>query len=138
MAEAPWRRRIGTAPKTWVLVMAAGVCLGWLPFVGRPLSPDEAGYLIVGGQWTEGSSLYGDYWVDRPPGLIAIFELADALGGAVPLRLLGALAAVLTVVLSGVLGRLAAPERRSAPLLTAGDGGGLRRDAPVRRQRRQR
>ncbi len=116
----PWRRRIGTAPKSWVLVMAAGVCLGWLPFAGRPLSPDEAGYLIVGGQWGEGSSLYGDYWVDRPPALIAIFEVAEAWGGVVPLRLIGALAAVLTVVLSGVLGRLAAPERRSAPLITAG------------------
>ena len=86
----------------------------------RSLSPDEAGYLIVGGQWGHGSSLYGDYWVDRPPALIAIFEAADALGGAVPLRLIGAAAAVLTVVLSGVLGRVAAPERRSAPLLTAG------------------
>jgi hypothetical protein len=120
MAEAPWRRRIGTAPNTWVLAMAAGVCIGWLPFMARPLSPDEAGYLIVGGQWREGSSLYGDYWVDRPPGLIAIFEFADLLGGAIPLRLLGALAAVLTVILSGVLGRLAAPERRSAPVITAG------------------
>ena len=118
--HTPWRRRIGTAPKTWVLAMAAGVCLGWLPFVGRSLSPDEAGYLIVGGQWADGTSLYGDYWVDRPPVLILIFEAADALGGAVPLRLIGAAAAVLTVVLSGVLGRLAAPERRSAPLLTAG------------------
>jgi hypothetical protein len=100
--------------------MAAGVCLGWLPFAGRSLSPDEAGYLIVGGQWNQGSSLYGDYWVDRPPALIAIFEAADALGGTVPLRLFGALAAALTVALAGVLGRLAAPERRSAPLLTAG------------------
>ena len=100
--------------------MAVGVCLGWLPFAGRSLSPDEAGYLIVGGQWGEGSSLYGDFWVDRPPVLIAIFEAADALGGAVPLRLIGVLAAVLTVILSGVLGRIAAPERRSAPLLTAG------------------
>src|SRR4051812_14704608 len=107
-------------PKTWVVVMAAGVCLGWLPFAGRSLSPDEAGYLIVGGQWADGSSLYGDYWVDRPPGLIALFQIADALGGTVPLRLIGALAAVLTVVLSGGLGRLAAPERRSAPLVTAG------------------
>ena len=118
--SAPWRRRIGTAPKSWVIAMAVGVFLGWLPFAGRSLSPDEAGYLIVGGQWAEGSSLYGDFWVDRPPVLIAIFEAADALGGAVPLRLIGALAAVLTVVLSGVLGRVAAPERRSAPLLTAG------------------
>jgi hypothetical protein len=120
MAETPWRRRIGIAPKTWVAVMAAAVCLGWLSFAGRSLSPDEAGYLIVGGQWSHGSSLYGDYWVDRPPALIAIFEAADALGGRVPLRLLGTLAALLTVVLSGVLGRIAAPERRSAPLLTAG------------------
>jgi hypothetical protein len=116
----PWRRRIGTAPKSWVIAMAVAVFLGWLPFVGRSLSPDEAGYLIVGGQWGKGSSLYGDYWVDRPPALIAIFDAADALGGAVPLRLIGALAAVLTVILSGVLGRIAAPERRSAPLLTAG------------------
>jgi hypothetical protein len=116
---APWRRRIGTAPKTWVVVMASAVFLGWLPFAARALSPDEAGYLIVGGQWGDGSSLYGDYWVDRPPALVALFEAADALGGTVPLRLLGASAAVLTVVLAGVLGRIAAPERRSAPLLTA-------------------
>ena len=125
MAEAPaltaaWRRRVGTVPKAWVIVMAAGICLGWLPFVSRPLSPDEAGYLIVGGQWAQGSSLYGDQWVDRPPFLIALFEATDALGGAVPLRLLGALAAALTVVLSGVLGHVAAPERHSASLLTAG------------------
>jgi hypothetical protein len=116
----PWRRRIGTAPKSWVLAMAAGVLVVWLPFVGRSLSPDEAGFLVVGGQWHDGTSLYGDFWVDRPPVLVAIFEAADALGGAVPLRLIGALAAVLTVILSGVLGRIAAPERRSAPLLTAG------------------
>jgi hypothetical protein len=100
--------------------MAAGVLVGWLPFAGRPLSPDEAGYLVVGGQWGDGSSLYGDYWVDRPPVLVALFGAADALGGTVPLRLVGALAAVATVVLAGVLGRVAAPERRSAPLLTAG------------------
>jgi hypothetical protein len=100
--------------------MACAVLLCWLPFASRALSPDEAGYLIVGGQWGHGSSLYGDYWVDRPPALVAIFEAADALGGTVPLRLLGGLAALLSVVLAGVLGRVAAPERRSAPLLTAG------------------
>src|SRR3954467_3713079 len=118
--STPWRRRIGTAPKAWGVVMASAVFLVWLPFAARSLSPDEAGYLIVGGQWGHGSSLYGDYWVDRPPALVAIFEAADALGGTVPLRLVGAAAALLTVVLSGVLGRVAAPERRSAPVLTAG------------------
>jgi hypothetical protein len=101
--------------------MALGAALlGWLPFAGRPLSPDEAGYLLVGAQWGEGTSLYGDFWVDRPPGLIAIFEGADALGGTVALRLIGALAVLVSVILAGVLGRMAAPERRSAPLLTAG------------------
>ena len=126
MPEVPWRRRIGTAPKTWVAVLAvaAGV-LGWLPFLGRTLSPDEGGYLVVGGGWTDGPSLYGAHWVDRPPVLMAIFGAADHLGGAVTLRLFGALAVVLTVVLAGVLGRMAAPERRSAPLITAGAAAAL-------------
>lgn len=101
--------------------MAVAVAtLGWLPFLGRALGPDEGGYLMVGFAWHEGTSLYGPYWVDRPPVLVAIFDAADALGGTVALRLLGALATVLVVVLAGVLGRSAAPERRSAPLLTAG------------------
>src|SRR3954454_352220 len=117
MAETPWRRRIGTAPKTWVLVLALTVGLAWVPFAGRLLSPDEAGYLLVGGQWGHGRSLYCDYWVDQPPALIALFEVADALGGAVPLRLVAALAALLNVVLLGVLGRVPAPERLSAPVL---------------------
>ena len=119
--------------------MAVGVCLGWLPFAGRPLSPDEAGYLIVGGQWAEGqqpvrrllggpaAGAHRDLRAGRRTGR---HGAAAAAGGA--------RGACSTVVLSGVLGRLAAPERRSAPLLTAGDGGGLRGHAAVRRQRGQR
>ena len=118
--------------------MAVGVCLGWLPFVGRSLSPDEAGYLIVGGQWTDGSSLYGDYWVDRPPALIAIFEAADALGGAVPLRLIGALAA--RPDRRPV--RRARPDRRAGAAVGSPahgrHGGGVRGHAAVRRHRGQR
>lgn len=106
--------------------MAVAVAtLGWLPFLTRPLGPDEGGFLMVGGAWHDGASLYGPYWVDRPPVLVAVFGLADALGGTVPLRLLGALATALVVVLAGVLGRAAAPERRSAPLLTAGAAAAL-------------
>ena len=131
----PWRRRIGTAPKSWVIAMAVGVCLAWLPFAGRSLSPDEAGYLIVGGQWAEGSSLYGDFWVDRPPVLIAIFEAADALGGAVPLRLIGD-------ARGGPHGdpvRRARPDRRARAAVRSPAhrryGGGVRRHAVVRRRR---
>ncbi|MCZ4499088.1 MAG: hypothetical protein JWQ74_1641 [Marmoricola sp.] len=62
-------------------------------------SPDEGGFLVVAGQWHSGSSLYGDYWVDRPPLLITLFRLADLLGGVPALRVLGALAAASTVAL---------------------------------------
>jgi hypothetical protein len=95
----------------WERVAALAVLAGavWLPFAGRPLSPDEGGLLILGGQWSDGSSLYGDYFVDRPPLLIALFSLADALGGTPwTLRLLGLVAVVATVLLAGAVGRAAA------------------------------
>lgn len=106
----------------WLCVggLALLACLGWVPFMGRTLSPDEGGMLIVGGQWAPGSSLYGDYWVDRPPVLVALFALADAAGGHWALRAMGVLTVVATVALAGLIGRLAAPQVRSAPLLTAG------------------
>src|SRR4051794_14843007 len=73
--------------------------LARLPFLSRSLTKDEAGFLLVGSQWhTGGTSLYGDYWVDRPPLLVSIFRIAAACGGAVPLRLIGCLATALVVV----------------------------------------
>jgi hypothetical protein len=90
-----------------------------LPYLGRPLSPDEGGFLLLAGQWSPGSSLYGAYWVDRPPLLIGLFGVADDLGGAVGLRVVGMVAVGIAVVLAGVLGHVAAPERRWAPLLAA-------------------
>lgn len=56
---------------------------------------DEGGFLMVGASWHRGTSLYGDYWVDRPPLLIWIIELAD---GVTTLRLIGGVASVLTVL----------------------------------------
>ncbi len=70
-----------------------------LPFLASDPSRDEAGFLVIGQQWhSGGSSLYGNYWVDRPPLLISVFQLAAGLGGLVPLRLIGCLATVLVVV----------------------------------------
>ena len=96
------------SPWLWVAALAAAAVLCWLPFLGRTPSPDEGGLLTVAGQWAPGSSLYGDYWVDRPPLLIGLFALADGLGGALALRVMGLMAVALTVVLAGVIGRLAA------------------------------
>lgn len=90
-----------------------------MPFLWRPLSPDEGGFLLVASQWAPGTSLYGDYWVDRPPVLIGLFALADGLGDPWALRLLGTLAVVATVLLAAVVGRLAAPGTRTGPLLAA-------------------
>src|SRR5262245_53224475 len=88
-----------------LLVAAASVALR-LPFVGRPLSSDEGGFLLVAAQWSPGRSLYGNYWVDRPPLLIAFFDLADDLGGAVALRLMGAVLAAVAVLVAARIGRL--------------------------------
>lgn len=79
-----------------------------LPFLTLHVGADEGGFLLLGSQWHAGDgSLYGAYWVDRPPLLIAIFGAADALGGAVPLRLIGCLAAALVVLLAFDAGRTA-------------------------------
>jgi hypothetical protein len=66
-----------------------------LLFLGEPAGGDEAGFLLVGSGWHDGGSLYGDYWVDRPPLLIWIMELA---GSVTNLRLLGLAACVLMVL----------------------------------------
>ncbi|MCW2771384.1 MAG: hypothetical protein JWR27_2817 [Aeromicrobium sp.] len=66
-----------------------------LAFLGLPSGRDEAGFLIVGDAWGHGPALYGDYWVDRPPLLVAIMDFA---GSVTALRLLGLLASVLMVL----------------------------------------
>lgn len=92
-------RRESVTPHTWGLpgwtvaasVVAAVACR--IPFIGHAPLPDEAGFLIVGRQWNgAGSSLYGNYWVDRPPLLITIFRFAGAVGGLPALRVIGCLA----------------------------------------------
>lgn len=107
MLRSPWER---------VTALAGTAGAVWLPFAGRSLSPDEGGLLMLGSQWSAGSSLYGDYFVDRPPLLIALFSLADWLGGSPwSLRLLGVVAVVATVFLAGAVGRAASV----SPLLPA-------------------
>jgi hypothetical protein len=106
-------------PLISTVVLALGAAAVRLPYLHRPLSPDEGGFLLLAGQWSPGSSVYGDYWVDRPPLLIGIFELADWFGGGPGLRALGMVAVGVSVVLAGILGRIAAPGRRWAATLTA-------------------
>jgi hypothetical protein len=105
------RRRL-RGPPVGVLIAVGVVVALRLPFIGGPLAADEAGYLAVAQQWhTGGSSLYGDYWVDRPPMLITIFRIASLLGGTVPLRLIGVAAAVVTLLAVGRAAGLLAGRR---------------------------
>ena len=52
-----------------------------LLLVAIPASADESGFLMVARQWHPGGSLYGDYWVDRPPLLVTLFRVPAVLGG---------------------------------------------------------
>ncbi len=108
-------------PPLAVVLVAAAVAAGVrLLLLTVPLSPDEAGFLLVAQQWHPGRSLYGDYWVDRPPGLIALFGLAQ---GPTGLRLLGVAAAVASVLLAAATARVVVPRdgrrHRWVPAATA-------------------
>lgn len=106
--------------------------LAWLPFLHAPLTSDESGFLLLGQHLHHGTSLYGDYWVDRPPLLLWLFHLAAALSPAHTVavglvgpgvKMLGAAAAGLSVALGWVLVRVATPASRlsriAAPVLMA-------------------
>jgi hypothetical protein len=115
----------------WGLLFAAlATTAVWLPFLHSPLTSDESGFLLLAQQWSPGRSLYGDYWVDRPPLLLWLFDVASHLGPttataagimAPAVKLLGAAASGASVFLVGVLARQVAPRsewaRRSVVVL---------------------
>lgn len=71
-----------------------------LPGIAGPVSSDEAGFTLVGRAWDPGpESVYGPYFVDRSPIVIAVFRAGDLVGTPWAVRLLGALAAAVTVLL---------------------------------------
>ena len=75
-----------------------------LTLARRALGPDEGGFSVVAHHWTDpGGFIYGPLWVDRPPGLIALFDVADRLGPFGPRLVVTALA----VALVGLVGRVA-------------------------------
>ena len=106
-------------PRAVVAALAIVAFTIRLAFQQEPASSDEAGLLMVGSQWAPGTSLYGDYWVDRPPGLVALYAVADALGGLGAIRVLGAVAAAGAVLAAAWLGSRTAPDRRWAPAACA-------------------
>ncbi|MFC7492876.1 MULTISPECIES: hypothetical protein [unclassified Nocardioides] len=94
-----------------VAVAVVVTILARLPALTRPVRADEAGFLLVAGAWDpRPDSVFGTYWVDRPPSLVAVFDAVDALGGVTTLRVLGALVAGLAVLLAAaVAGTVSGP-----------------------------
>lgn len=67
------------------LLSVAGACVATAMIhaflLRRALGPDEAGFSVVARFWHESEPhLYGPLWVDRPPGLVAVFDVANRLG----------------------------------------------------------
>jgi hypothetical protein len=65
-----------------VAIAAVLAVLARLPALTRPVRADEAGFLLVARAWDpRPDSMFGPYWVDRPPLLIAVFKGVDLAGG---------------------------------------------------------
>jgi hypothetical protein len=96
----------------WILYVAALTVLIRLAGVWPPLRPDEAGFLLVARAWDPApDSMFGAYWVDRPPLMIAVVAAVDALGGPRLLRVVGAVGCGVMVVLAARLGRVVGGSR---------------------------
>ncbi|MFD1826457.1 hypothetical protein [Mumia zhuanghuii] len=109
-------RWLESGSRSVLLAVLAVTTLLRLPFLWAPLSSDEGGFLLVADQWgTTGGELYGNQWVDRPPGLLVVFRLADAasgvLGDRVALRLVALALALVAVAAAWYAGRAIAGAR---------------------------
>jgi 4-amino-4-deoxy-L-arabinose transferase-like glycosyltransferase len=93
----------------WVVAACTLLALALrAPFASVALGRDEGGIAFIARQWPGGhGSLYGAYWLDRPPLLVALYKLAG-LGGDLGVRALGAVAAVALVLAVWRLGRAVA------------------------------
>jgi hypothetical protein len=89
-----------------LLLLCLAVVVARLATVWMPLRNDEGGYLLVARRWRAGGEfLYGDYFVDRPPLLLALFRLAAAGDWDGWVRVLAIPFAVLLVVAAWRAGR---------------------------------
>ena len=94
---APPRLRVSS--RQFVALVSGLVVLLRLPGIPGPLHTDEAGYFLVAQSWRAGGpNLYGHYFVDRPPLLIALFRVADLTGWPASIRVLACVFSVMFVV----------------------------------------
>src|SRR4051812_16488451 len=82
-------------PATWIALGAAVAIALRMPWLNAALGRDEGGVAYVAQAWHHGGAFaYGPYFLDRPPLLVGLYRIADAVGGVTGIRALAALAAV--------------------------------------------
>ena len=95
---------MGSARVVWLAALAA--FLSRFPSLLWPLRPDEAGFLLVARSWNpEPDSVYGHYWVDRPPPVIWLIKASDALIGPYAHRFVAAVGCALLVLAAAAAAR---------------------------------
>ena len=75
------RARIGSLvdSRHTIAVAAMAAFVLRLPGLTRPIRADEAGFLLVARSWNpQPDSMFGPYFVDRPPALIALFRFGKS------------------------------------------------------------
>lgn len=108
------------------VIWSAAAAAGLLRYPGAlwPPRADEAGYLLVARNWDpQPDSMYGAFWVDRPPLLILVSKVSDAIGGQSFLRVVAALGVVLLVLTAAACARVVTRDDKVAAwtaVLTAG------------------
>jgi hypothetical protein len=97
---------VGMGGSRVVWLAAASAFVARFPGMLWPLRPDEAGFLMVARSWAPTpDSVYGHYFVDRPPPIIWLMQASDAVGGPYAHRLVGAVAAALLVLFAAAAAR---------------------------------
>ena len=100
-----WRGLCALPLPLFVALVAGVAVLLRLAPLTDPLHSDESGYLLVAQRWSLGGpSLFGAYWVDRPPLLIAIFKLGALLPWTCGIRVVALPFAAATVAGAGWAG----------------------------------
>jgi 4-amino-4-deoxy-L-arabinose transferase-like glycosyltransferase len=98
---------VAARPWLTLVIVVAGVVALRAPFAGSLAYPDEGGLLLVAQQFREGGpQLYGRLFVDRPPGLMALFVGGQWLGGIEAVRWIGIGLILVLVGAAMALGRL--------------------------------
>lgn len=112
--DRPRSRPRMPGPALVVLTCALLAAGARLPGIGWSPRPDESGFTLVARAWDPAAdSPFGHYWVDRPPLLIALVRVTDAMGGVHGIRWVAVVGCALLVLAAAGVAREVA--RTGAP-----------------------